>query len=581
MAKSFKNGVSLHRLLEASPLAALEGFLATVDKGQYAAIFSDVQWASATDAASIQAIRAQLLDIASALKPDAAVPLDRHAHRILTLAEGRGVETVTRVAAKLFEQVHIDAFAAQLDDLGRSLWLYQHQSLLFDEAENLFYADHYRNFGRMYEAFELDANAKVDFVWDDAVKAALEEQIQERLELTGRCTVTHLQVDKKDAAGQEIPQHLLIVRHGGPLSSVAEYQEADGSRQERYYRPLNEATLLFSPDEGVIEVFSASPSVRQQVAGCFAETGLKLDLSGKPLTLKQYNMGRFLDSLRLTPPRVDGFDIEHVAVVEVDARPDNYKHRASLKVTADDDIEEVAESLFGKDHLFSRAACISRVVISVRYTQHGSDKTKTLNITLSDPNRCNLRSNRDPVQRELGYALLAAWDILRPVQLLTREHARALFATLLPLYDQTEREVPGQFFLVRGIDPQALEHVGFLERRSRQQTLLIDIDEQVHEVTVRASGKPGFIAYDHPVDHRRVELPAAAAGRAHPLCLGPNVVTPVADHLSATGEALLNIEHLASLFLQRKTLARGGGWRSIWSSTATNRPRSTSPASRR
>jgi len=112
----------------------------------------------------------------------------------------------------------------------------------------------------MYEAFELDANAKVDFVWDDAVKAALEEQIQERLELTGRCTVTHLQVDKKDAAGQEIPQHLLIVRHGGPLSSVAEYQEADGSRQERYYRPLNEATLLFSPDEGVIEVFSASPS---------------------------------------------------------------------------------------------------------------------------------------------------------------------------------------------------------------------------------------------------------------------------------------------------------------------------------
>jgi len=113
---------------------------------------------------------------------------------------------------------------------------------------------------------------------------------------------------------------------------------------------------------------------------------------------------------------VDGFDIEHVAVVEVDARPDNYKHRAGLKVTADDDIEEVAESLFCKDHLFSRAACISRVVISVRYTQHGSDKTKTLNITLSDPNRCNLRSNRDPVQRDLGYVLLTAWGILRQVK---------------------------------------------------------------------------------------------------------------------------------------------------------------------
>lgn len=640
MAKSFKNGVSLHRLLEASPLAALEGFLAAVDKGQYAAIFSDVQWASATDETGTQAIRAQLLGIASALKADAAVPLDRHAHRILTLAEGRGVETVTRVAAKLFEQAHIDAFAAQLDDLGRSLWLYQHQSLLFDEAENLFYADHYRNFGRMYEAFELDANAKVDFVWDDAVKAALEEQIQERLELTGRCTVTHLQVDKKDAAGHDIPQHLLIVRHGGPLSSVAEYQEADGSRQERYYRPLNEATLLFSPDEGVIEVFSASPSVRQQVAGCFAETGLKLDLSGKPLTLKQYNMGRFLDSLRLSPPRVDGFDIEHVAVVEVDARPDNYKHRASLKVTADDDIEEVAESLFGKDHLFSRAACISRVVISVRYTQHGSDKTKTLNITLSDPNRCNLRSNHDPVQRELGYALLTAWGILRRVKPLTTADERALFPALLQLFDQVTKDVPGKFFIERSIDPEALADGGFIERRGRQQTLLIDTDDMAHEVSVRSAGKPGWIAYDHPVDGSRVELPASAAdkyavrrdwldeivhkclkaqlasvaltkldesltylgdialggesvpcyiardlknlqtlqrldillraksdkgiglilsaGRAHPLCLGPNVLTPVADHLSATGETLLDIERLASVFSQGKILARGG-----------------------
>lgn len=640
MAKSFKNGVSLHRLLEASPLDALQAFLAAVDEGQYVDIFSDVHWLSASDEAGSQAIRSQLFDIANELKADAAVPLDRHAHRILTLAEGRGVETITRVAQKLFEQAHIDAFAAQLDDLGRSLWLYQHQSLFFDEAENLFYADHYRNFGRMYEAFELDADAKVDFVWDDTVKAALEAQIQERLELTGRCTVTHLQVGKKDSSGKEVPQHLLIVRHGGPLSSIAEYHEADGSRQERYYRPLNEATLLFSPDEGVIEVFSASPTVRQQIAGCFAETGLALDLSGKPLTLKQYNLSRFLTSLRLTPPSVPGFDIEHVAVVEVDARPDNYKHRASLKVTVDDDIEEIAEALFGKDHIFTRATCVSRVVIAVRYTQHGTDKTKTLNITLSDPNRCNLRSNRDPVQRDLGYALLTASGILRRVKPLTADDERQLFPALLQLFDQVAKDVPGKFFIERGIDPEALADGGFIERRGRLASLLIEADEIVHEVPVRSAGKPGWIAYDHPVDGSRVELPATAAdkyairrdwldeivvkrlkaqlasvaltkldecltylgdivldaesvpcyiardikslttlqrldillraksdkgiglilsaGRDHPLCLGPNVITPIADHLTSDGDELLDSSRLASVFSQGKALARGG-----------------------
>lgn len=640
MAKSFKNGVSLHRLLEASPLTTLEGFLACADNGQYAAKFSAVQWACAADEASTQAARAQLLDLANELKADAAISLDRHALRILTLAEGRGVETIARVAPNLVEQNDVDAFASQLNDLGRSLWLYQHQPLLFDEAENLFYADHYRNFGRMYEAFELEAMDKVVFIWDEAVKAALEQKIQERLELTGRCTVTHLQVDKQDATGHGQPQHLLIVRHAGPLSSIAEYVEADGSRNERYYRPLNEATLLFSPEEGVIEVYSASPSVRQQVAGCFAETALKMDLSDKPLTLKQYNMGRFLESLRLTPPKVDGYDIEHVAVVKVDARPDNYKHRASLKVTADDDIEHVAESLFGKGHLFGRATSISRVVIAVRYTRHGSGKTKALNITLSDPNRCNLRSNRDPVQRDLGYALLTAWGILQQVKPLTPANERALFPALLQLFDQVTKEVPGKFFTERGIDPEALVDGGFIERRGRQQTLLLDIDDIAHEVPVRSAGKPGRIVYDHPLDGSRVELLASAAdkyavrrdwldeivhkcikpqlcrmamtkqdesltylgdialgneiapcyiardlgnlmtlrrldillrarsdkgiglilsaGRAHPLCLGPNVVTPLADHLSDSGDALLDIARLASVYAHEKTMARGG-----------------------
>jgi hypothetical protein len=75
--------------------------------------------------------------------------------------------------------------------------------------------------------------------------------------------------------------------------------------------------------------------------------------------------------------------------------------------------------VFGKDHLFKRAASMARIVIAVRYTQYGTKKSKTLNITLSEPNRCNLRSNRDPVQRELGYALLTAWGVLHQVKPLT------------------------------------------------------------------------------------------------------------------------------------------------------------------
>jgi len=641
VAKTFKNGISWHRLLEAAPLAALATFLETADKGEYGAIFSGLPWQGGGEDTGDATLRAQLIDLGNELKADAAVPLDRHAQRILTLAEGRGVEPVNRVAAKLFEQTHIDAFDAQLDDLGRSLWLYQYEPALFDEAESLFYADHYRNFGGMYEAFELDADTTVAFVWNDSVKQALEVQIQKRLELTGRCTVTHLQVTGKDQDGKEQQQHLVIVRHGGPLSSVAEFREADGSRAERYYRPLNEATLLFSPDEGLLEVFSASPSVRQQVATCFAEVGLKIDLSVRPLTLKQYNFKRFLTSLNLSTPTIAGFDVERAAVVDVEVRPDNPKHRAGLKVSISDDIEEVAEALFGQDHLFKRATSMARIVIAVRYTQYGTKKSKTLNITLSEPNRCNLRSNRDPVQRDLGYALLTAWDVLHQVKPLTRIQEDALFPALLQLFDLTKKEVPGRFFLTRGLDPEALLEGGFIEPRGRYVGLLLDEDGTTHEVKVRSAGKPGVIAYDHPKDGSTVELPASAvekyairrdwldeivlkrlkspmvsatltkldenltylgkiklgadvvpcylardlrspatlqrldilmrarsdkgvglvlsAGRDHPLCLGPNVIAAVADHLAGSDhESSLDIDQLASVFNQGKQLARGG-----------------------
>lgn len=509
-ATSFKNGISLHRLLETAPLDALEPFLRDIDDGGVAGVFLTPPWPKEREDAAVLQLRAVLIQAANALTSEVAIPLDRHAQRVLTLADGRGAEVLNRAADRLFDTDKVKAFLDQLDAVGRSLWLYQNDKLLFDEAESLFYVDHYRNFGRMYEAFELDTREDLRFVWDAAVKETLEAEIQKTLDLNGRCSVTHLETTGKDQDGNDRVQHLILIRHGGPLSSVAEFLEADGSRKERYYRPLNEATLLYIPDEGVLEIFSASPAVRQQVATAFAQVGLKIDLSDRPLTLKQYDLSRFLSSFSLSLPRIEGFDIDRAAVVEVDCRPDNPKHRVGLKVTIADDIEDVARSLFGQDHVFRKAASLARVVIAVRYTRDGETKPKTLNITLSEPNRCNLRSNRDPVQRDLGYELLGAWGVLRQVSPIDAAQEHTLFPALMMLYDQTTVEVPGNFFLTRSLDPVALQQVGFIERKGRYQSLLVEDAGICHEVSVRAAGKPGTVAYDHPEDGRKVELPALA-----------------------------------------------------------------------
>lgn len=63
-------------MLETAPLGALQDFLLAVDEAGYAEAFGEASWSEATDDADIHALRRQLLEIANALDPPAAVPLD-------------------------------------------------------------------------------------------------------------------------------------------------------------------------------------------------------------------------------------------------------------------------------------------------------------------------------------------------------------------------------------------------------------------------------------------------------------------------------------------------------------------------
>ena len=111
MAKTFKNIPSLHRLLESAPLESVRDLLLNVDEQDYAACFGDVEWpeADATDDI-VEASRLAVLEVAASLQPDAGVPLEQHASRILNLAEGRGVEAVAKVADRIFDSANSAAF---------------------------------------------------------------------------------------------------------------------------------------------------------------------------------------------------------------------------------------------------------------------------------------------------------------------------------------------------------------------------------------------------------------------------------------------------------------------------------------
>lgn len=508
MARKLKDIASLYRLLESAPLSTLHEFLTCIDEGRYAAHFVGIHWpdtSTADDDPGHDDVRQTLLQCPYELTPEIAVPLERHAQRVLTLSTGQGPQSLERAAQKIAREDQRAVYENQWDNLGRALWLYLHEEALFDEAENLHYAHYFRNYGNLHEAFEVNAESVVDFEWDDTIRTALEAKVRETLSLKDACKIIYFKIHGRRQ--NDADSHLMIVRHAGPLSSVDAMKGE--LKKPMYYRPAIEATVLFSPKDGVVEVFSQNPGIRTTLATTFAEVALRHDLSGKPLTLKQYNLSRFLLSLKLPVPVIEGFEVESAAVVEITVRPSNPKHRLTYKVTEDDDIEAEADALFGPNHVIKRASHITRIIIAIRYSAGGEGKSKLLTLALSEPNRCNLRSNADPQKRELGYALLEKWGILQNIRQLNAQEDAQAFPALLALYDHSANLISRHALETRGFDVEVLQIGGFLERRGRAKTMDIERDNgDVCVVPIHPSRHAGYVRYECPDSGEWVERPS-------------------------------------------------------------------------
>lgn len=391
MTKTYKNIPSLHRFVEVAPVQAIRKLLTEHGGGDNAQAFASVEWPEPPALNGVNRdFRPGILGICSGLDAKVSAPLDGHARRIITLSEGKGVEAIQAVRDNLYQhdddaQSTATEYEAQQDHFGRATVIYLRAPALFDDAEKYFYAEHHRNYGKLYEAFDLDCDDASGFEWTDEKRNRLETLLQERLGTIGRCLVQHVPFEQKQANGDVATAHLFLIRHAGEMNSIQQVCD-DLSTAPIYYRPPVEATLLFLPEKKSVEVFSEQESSRFLIASSFAETGVNTDLSGRPVSMRQYNLRRFYSSLALPQEPVADLDLIDVRVLEAEARPQNFKRRVSLKVDKNDDIEDAANDTLGDNSIFKNASLISRVVINVRFTKE--NKEVNLPITLSTPNRC-------------------------------------------------------------------------------------------------------------------------------------------------------------------------------------------------
>ena len=443
------------------------------------------------DEEAVEAFRQALVETLSDFDRDDLGPAEHRSRRIRALAEKKGVTSLTTIVEQQLDETRSQEFHRQPDELCRSIWAYLHERETFEDAESFHFARQFRDHGKLYDAFEVELENQVALDAAAIDEKALASKIKGMLELKPEisCTVKALDLPATDTHPASI---MLIVRHGGPLSSVYDHRQ-DGRRGTIYYRPPNEATLIYTPSMRQIEVCADSPVVRQTVSDSFAEVALGHDISQKPLTWKRYNLSRFRSSLLLQPPEIEGYAFEFARVIEAEIRLGTWRRKLQLKVTVDDDIQEVADRYLGARNIFRRAEAFSRITIAVAYNLIGDEKQRTLNITIAGTKSCNLQSKPDPEERSLGFALLKEWGILSAFRQIAHDDLRAIFPQLVQLHDRIEDEVSGSYLLELGLDPKRLIEGGLLERRDRQDVVLIEDDDVDGEGAVKPSATEGMI----------------------------------------------------------------------------------------
>ncbi|WP_353429163.1 hypothetical protein [Paracoccus denitrificans] len=425
--------------------------------------------------------RAALLTRLDGYPADDLRPVEDRCRRIRSLAVGKGPTSLEHVALDRRSHEEIEELHTQPDALCRSAWLFLRHPEDFEDAEAFHAARQYRDFGKMYDSFEAIAGTADRIDAEKIDEEALAALLTAKLELPSRVTIRSIDLPATQTHPASV---MVIVRHGGPLSSVLNYKN-NGVRSPIYFRPPNEATLIWTPAERAIEVCGPAPKVRKVLGDVFAEVVLKTDLSSKPLSWRRYDLSRFRKSLILPLPSWDDVDVSAARLIEVELRLGNWSRRLSLRVTIDDDIEAVAQRYLGGDRILKHAEGFSRLAAAVHYSRPGDRKERSLEISFGDT-RSNLQSKTDPQQRDLGYRLLQFWGILDRLQVLDDREVSQCLPALLALHDLPEDEIGGGMIRQHGLDPKRLMQAGVLELRKKQNVVLLDDDDDFGDVTIGA-----------------------------------------------------------------------------------------------
>lgn len=289
----------------------------------------------------------------------------------------------------------------------RALHVFKHVTHLFQRAEQVRHADMYRR-GRSWSGYVGGTGGIVsrDPERLKSFKLAVAECLRSRLveaEVYDRTRVEQqndVELVQVTIYSQGRPEtRLAFVR--GMLDRVPDHR-------------VLEASLTYSPGDGVIEVVAKDREMREPLVRLLAEHLLGMPISGEKVTLRRYR----LDGLcsRFDFPTDPEDNIEDVRLLQLRLMPlEGSGERITLECLRDapHSIWKMADERFGQHNPLAGGYTVTQARLSVRFfAQLGGRGARTLTVQITMPQGCDLK-DRDGRQRLVGEKYLARWGLVQ------------------------------------------------------------------------------------------------------------------------------------------------------------------------
>lgn len=293
---------------------------------------------------------------------------------------------------------------------ARALHIFLYDEAGFRRAEEIVFND-VRRGGKQWNAFCADRD--LDLARNEAAVEQLKQGLRDQfgtpnvhLEIFDRVR-PQLADGSEDSGHAELVQ-ITIYREARPNT---EYAFKDGELGTEVRRPVMEASVTYEPRTGMIECVAPQRDDRSEIAKLLAVNLLGCKPEFQPVPARAYDLSTLSRRIEFVADPVD--QIENVMVEMLKLIPLETTGElvtVESRRSSSRDIWEVVDERLGSGAL-ERDYTIAQARFVIRYRSSENNSTRSLPVTITHPDRCNLKERTD-VERAVGNKYLPRWGLV-------------------------------------------------------------------------------------------------------------------------------------------------------------------------